>query len=249
VRVWDVSPGYLNRESLLGEHRELHGLYSILVHGKKGYSRHPETVRWIGCLSGLVRRHAALAAEMRLRGYTDRTPIPGSGATKWPAIFVTPPSEQYALLRAKYRSRRSGRIRLPRSAQELWAHHKYSVMARDPETCRTMGRRVARMRRGADYAGAAEDLVLVLRETPPPRRAVNALEHMWGYVSQAATAEERRAAGASAGALLLTICELAARTKEPYLTASTALSDLAPFVGSPAKEFAAVAPTSKRGPS
>ena len=46
MRIWDVSPGYLNRQSLLGEHRELHGLVSILVHGKRGYSRHPETVRW-----------------------------------------------------------------------------------------------------------------------------------------------------------------------------------------------------------
>jgi hypothetical protein len=25
VRVWDLSPGYLNRQSLLAEHRELHG--------------------------------------------------------------------------------------------------------------------------------------------------------------------------------------------------------------------------------
>ena len=30
MRIWDVNPGYLNRQSLLGEHRELHGIYIIL---------------------------------------------------------------------------------------------------------------------------------------------------------------------------------------------------------------------------
>nr|WP_320015958.1 pyrimidine dimer DNA glycosylase/endonuclease V [uncultured Desulfobacter sp.] len=37
MRIWDLHPGYLNRRSLLGEHRELHGMASIIVNGKKGY--------------------------------------------------------------------------------------------------------------------------------------------------------------------------------------------------------------------
>lgn len=36
MRIWDISPAYLNRQSLLGEHRELHGLYNILSESKKG---------------------------------------------------------------------------------------------------------------------------------------------------------------------------------------------------------------------
>jgi len=48
MRVWDINPGYLNRQSLLGEHRELHGIISIIVNKKKGYANHPETVRWVG---------------------------------------------------------------------------------------------------------------------------------------------------------------------------------------------------------
>lgn len=31
MRVWDLSPGHLNDRSLLGEHRELHGIVSILA--------------------------------------------------------------------------------------------------------------------------------------------------------------------------------------------------------------------------
>jgi len=63
MRIWDLSPGYLNRDSLLGEHRELHGLYSILVNGKQGYSRHPETLRWAEAVGGLGWRHRELALE------------------------------------------------------------------------------------------------------------------------------------------------------------------------------------------
>jgi Pyrimidine dimer DNA glycosylase/Protein of unknown function (DUF1722) len=231
VRVWDISPGYLNRQSLLGEHRELHGLHVIHLQGKTGYSRHPETVRWVGCLSGLARRHAYLAAEMRLRGYVDRTPIQDDvRRVHWPTVFVTPPSEQYALLRSKYRDRQPGRIPLPRNAQELWAHHKYSVMARDPATYRTIGRRVARMPRGASLSCVAEELVFILREDPPHGRLVNALEHLWGHVSKIATRDERKDAQRSAAAMLLETRELAVRTNDRHLMASTALSELAAFL-------------------
>jgi hypothetical protein len=230
VRIWDVSPGYLNRQSLLGEHRELHGLYSILVNGKIGYARHPETLRWVGCLTGLARRHALLAAEMRLRGYRDGTPVAAGGRMRWPAIFIDPPRQQYLLLAEKYRGRESGRIPLPRAADDLWAQHKYSVMARDPEAYRAIGRRVARMRRGADLAPLAEELTALLRETPARARLVNALEHMWGYVSKIASTEERGAAGASPAEMLRVTGELAMRDRQPYLLASTALSELAIYL-------------------
>lgn len=227
MRVWDVAPGYLNRQSLLGEHRELHGLRNILVEGKRGYARHPETLRWHGCLSGLAERHALLAAEMRLRGYVDRTPLALSREAAWPDVFVTPVVEQFALLASKYRGREAGRIPLPRNPQELWAHHKYSVMARDPAEYRRIGRRVAAMSPRAGMSALAEALTRMLREPPPPARLVNALEHMWGHVAGAATPEDRAAAAVSPAALLAVIQRLALATAEPYLMTSTGLSDLA----------------------
>lgn len=36
MRVWYVNPGYLNRQSLLGEHRDIHVVVSILAHAKQG---------------------------------------------------------------------------------------------------------------------------------------------------------------------------------------------------------------------
>ena len=227
MRIWDVSAGYLNRQSLLGEHRELHGLYNILVLRKDGYSRHPETLRWVGAISGLVARHAQLAAEMRLRGYVDRTALlPGPGSMAWPDTFITDPLDQIDLLRGKYAGRAEGRIPLPQSAQELWAHYKYSVMARDPAAYRRFGRAVSSIRRRPAYGDLARDVVLVMREQPSQARVINALEHMWGYVSGIATPQDRQAAGRTPAAMLLAIQVLAVRCRARYLLSSTALSEL-----------------------
>ena len=234
MRIWDVPAGYLSRQSLLGEHRELHGLESILVNGKRGYSRHPETLRWVGRRAALCRRHELLVAEMVARGYVDRTPLERSRTRlRWPALFITEPVDQYALLGIKYGDKVSGRIPLPRSAQELWAQHKYSVMARDPELYRTLGRRVARMKRAASFAELAMELVQVLRIVPAPGRLANAIHHMWGYVSAASSPEERRQVERSVADRLAKTRELALSLPAPYLVASTALSELAVFTGRP----------------
>lgn len=39
MRIWDVSPSFLNNNSLLGEHKELHGIFNIITKNKKGYSK------------------------------------------------------------------------------------------------------------------------------------------------------------------------------------------------------------------
>jgi hypothetical protein len=231
MRVWDLPAGYLNRQSLLGEHRELHGIYSILTENKSGYANHPETLRWVRTRSGLAMRHRQLAVEMSLRGYVDRTPIRATmSRAKWPGVFVTEPADQVTLLRAKYVGKEKGRIPLPRSAQELWAHHKYSVMARSPESYRTIGRAVARMRRGAPLSSLATDLVWILRDPPAEGRLTNALEHMWGHVREYAMPEDVTTARLSPGQMLSSTQKLALRVREPFLLSSTALSELGLFV-------------------
>ena len=75
MRIWDVHPSRLCRQHLLGEHRELHGLWNILVIGKRGYSFHPETKRWEGKLAALYLRHELLVAAMERRGYDHRSPL------------------------------------------------------------------------------------------------------------------------------------------------------------------------------
>ena len=81
MRIWDIAPKRLCRQHLLGEHRELHAIWSILTHGKKGYAKHPETLRWQGRLKALFNRHEALVQEMGDRGYVHRSPLSASLAT------------------------------------------------------------------------------------------------------------------------------------------------------------------------
>jgi hypothetical protein len=103
VRIWDVDPAVLCRQHLLGEHRELHGLWNILVHGKTGYSRHPETRRWEGKLAALYARHEALVDEMTARGYNHNSPLDITFATgsRLQDAFIDDPAHQLEILRAK----------------------------------------------------------------------------------------------------------------------------------------------------
>ena len=75
MRIWDIAAHKLCRNHLLGEHRELHAIWSILTTGKKGYQKHPETLRWKGKLKALYLRHEALVREMTTRGYKHGSPL------------------------------------------------------------------------------------------------------------------------------------------------------------------------------
>jgi hypothetical protein len=75
MRIWDIEPQELCRQHLLGEHRELHGLWNIITQGKTGYARHPETMRWVGKQTALYARHEMLVQEMGRRGYSHNTPL------------------------------------------------------------------------------------------------------------------------------------------------------------------------------
>ncbi len=226
MRVWDIHPGYLNRQSLLGEHRELHGLVSILVHSKKGYSRHPETIRWIGYGWALKQRHRELVCEMNLRGYKDKSPVrTRSNQGKWPAEYIDDPRTQFEILKEKYLNKEKGRIPLPRNTQELWSHHKYSVMARDARKYKEIGQKVSAKR--INFETLSKELVEILRTRPSEGGIRNSLQHMWGYVSnEEFIVDKRNIESWSLKRLLANTQENVKNSNEPYLTKSTALSEL-----------------------
>lgn len=143
MRVWDLHPGYLSQSSLLGQHAEIHALFSVLMGGKRGYWSHPETLRWKGHLRELSWRHELTVREMILRGLQHRSPLgviddlepegPGPG-------FVDPPLEQFRLLEEKYRGTgKSGRIPFPLGARDFWIQHRRSLRARNADRCRDLG--------------------------------------------------------------------------------------------------------------
>lgn len=112
MRIWDVPPAELDRQALLGEHRELHAIWTILTENRSGYRRHPEVLRWTGRLGALFRRHEALVAEMERRGYRHRSPLDeGRARGGGPCTYQAPPllldlSGQRRLLAAKALGRR-----------------------------------------------------------------------------------------------------------------------------------------------
>lgn len=227
MRVWDIHPGYLDRQNLLGEHNEIHGLLTIILEGRQGYAHHPETLRWRERLSALRCRHDLVVAEMRLRGYQHRSPAGAydPSCLDWPAEFVDPPARQFLLLAERYARRDSpgGRIPLPASAQELWAQHKYSVLARSPEAYHDIGRCVADMQSADEFDALVLELSLWLRRPPAPGRLINALQHMWGHVSPFTEGT----APMGPAELLQQVQTLSQRHGITYLLSSTALSDLA----------------------
>jgi hypothetical protein len=227
MRIWDISPGYLNRQSLLGEHRELHGIVSIITNNKKGYFKHPETLRWVGNGWSLWKRHQLLAAEMSLRGFTDKTPVLiRTNVGVWPEVYIDEPVRQFQLLKGKYENREQGRIPLPANAQQLWSHHKYSVLARDVTRYKVIGRQVAAMRPGDDFTDLARVLTELLREQPSAGGIRNALQHMWGYVSDDFSRQGRDIESWSLQRVLDETQRLSLARDEAYLVSSTALSEL-----------------------
>ncbi len=103
MRIWDIHPGKLCRNHLLGEHRELHALWVVLTQDRKGYARHPETIRWRGKLKALYARHECLAGEMMRRGYRHTSPLDrslaaGSGRQ---SAYVDTPAQQRLILKRK----------------------------------------------------------------------------------------------------------------------------------------------------
>lgn len=105
MRVWDVHPKYLCRKHLLAEHRELHGLWNILTKhkGKGGYSRHPETLRWIGKQKALCIRHEVLVKEFIRHGYQHHTPLDKKFATgsSYQRFLINTIREQKIILNKK----------------------------------------------------------------------------------------------------------------------------------------------------
>ncbi len=103
MRIWDIPPFKLCRNHLLGEHRELHAVWSVITKRKKGYSHHPETKRWKGKLKALFLRHTKLVKELEKRGYQHKSPLDSKRAcgSSLQDVFVDSPRKQLIILRSK----------------------------------------------------------------------------------------------------------------------------------------------------
>lgn len=103
MRIWDIPVENLCRNHLLGEHRELHAIWSVITQNKNGYSKHPETIRWVGKLNALYLRHDEQVNEMKHRGYNHQSPLEikkATGKSKQDE-YIDKPSKQIKILKQK----------------------------------------------------------------------------------------------------------------------------------------------------
>jgi len=103
MRIWDIPVEKLCRQHLLGEHRELHAMWVVITQNKKGYSKHPETLRWIGKLNAMYLRHEEQVIEMTDRGYNHQSPLDKKNAMgkSKQDVFLDTPSIQIKILKQK----------------------------------------------------------------------------------------------------------------------------------------------------
>jgi len=70
VRIWRTSLYFLNRQRLLGEHRETHVAVGALLRGKGAWFKHPQVKRFYNHIGQLVDRHLQQRRdEERLRDF------------------------------------------------------------------------------------------------------------------------------------------------------------------------------------
>ena len=164
---------------------------------------------------------------MNLRGYVDRSPVLlRSKPEAWPVCYIDSPANQIIILRRKYKYLEYGRILLPKNTQQLWAQHKYSVMARDISAYKSIGKWVTSKTGIKELSSVALELTMLLRKPPEPRLIENTLLHMWGYVSKNSTMSGKEFDSLSKKSLLGRIQKLAVDNDVKYLTESTSLSEL-----------------------
>lgn len=75
MRIWDIPITNICDKHLIAEHHELHCIYNIITKNLKGFSNHPETMRWRGKLEALCSRHKEQVAEMKKRGFKHNSPL------------------------------------------------------------------------------------------------------------------------------------------------------------------------------
>ena len=77
MRIWDIPCSKLCNKHLLGEHRELHCIWTFITTDKGGsYKKHPETLRWVGKLDALFWRHYEQKKEFEKRGFDHKSELP-----------------------------------------------------------------------------------------------------------------------------------------------------------------------------
>lgn len=235
MRVWDIHPGYLSCKNLLGQHAEIHALFSVLRNNKKGYQSHPETLRWKGRLNKLIKKHDLTVKEMELRNYNHGSPLISvceSSEFKESVDYLDHPKNQFEILRQKYKGMSStGRIPLPKRGSDFWAHNKYSVMLRGYNYYKDI-QNFIKQKENLPISQEKEliERVVEILELPANRKAImNVIPHLWGYLKEETSKEEKEQymnfTIEETPSMLKFLYNMAKKYERKYLLCSTIFAD------------------------
>ncbi len=129
-------------------------------------------------------------------------------------------------LREKYIKTEGGRLIIPKNTQELWAQHKYSIMARDYNLYKSIGIKVGRNKNPFYFDDLLYLLSKELRVIPKKSGILNTLQHMWGYISKYSSIKKSEVNNLSLASLFFEIQQCTLLSKQEYLIQQTALSEL-----------------------
>ena len=229
-QILDIHPGYLGNQELINETGFLHRLISeseaANAERKNVNNQGPQTE----CQDGwdAYRHYLWNLAEMKFRGIRHEYPeipvLKNEMQDNLP-VPLSSPAQQLGYLYNRPDIDNGARIPLPKNSQQLWAQHKYSILARDVNLYRELGPGVAKMKSVTDFSKLAEHLTLSLRIQPNIGGIRNALQHMWGYVSDRDEGNTRISEW-SLQKLNHAIQDEVVKHGEKYLMHSTALTDL-----------------------
>ncbi|OZG74569.1 hypothetical protein BTA51_06110 [Hahella sp. CCB-MM4] len=200
-------PGYSSDEQILVQIKEFER--QLALENEPALKNKRE-----GKIALYQRRWNLLMAEMTLRHGPVRPFIHEISEPLWPS---QPDSEDLLPY-----SSSDGRIPLPANSQQLWAQHKYSVMARSPSLYQSIGPELAR---GAlTIRELWLQLETSLQQAPNEGGLRNAVQHMWGYIKSSSSLKPDTA---PLPHLFREIQQQALRQQCQYLLHSTALGEFA----------------------
>ncbi len=205
---WTISPAYFCDADLLCEYDEL--------------KKMRQSVNW-----QLDHRINAIAAELNLRGNSEFAlyalpQIP----TDFNISCAVSAAEQFTVLWERYGGEKPGRLALPKRADVLWRQHKYAVMARNIVLYKSVGKRVADDRYPELFNELCTTLTNELFKRPKKTTIYNALQHMWGYISDFSTIKKADVHTLGCNDLLSEIQRCVLLSNQPYLSEQIALSEL-----------------------
>lgn len=108
MRIWDIPVEKLCRKHLLGEHNELHAIFSIIVNNHRGFANHPEVKRWRNNLRGLSDRHRQQVVEMERRGYRHISDLGDHLLSSSKKTYWQTPEQQTRILKEKSKRMKCG---------------------------------------------------------------------------------------------------------------------------------------------